>query len=98
MGTYRALGGRMGDCERGAGRRGIVTHAAAPRRLVERDRLDGEAPRRGEWHKLAVQASHREGDVEVGPVMPSLAHQRQGAAGVRLDELEAVCARLQPVR
>eukprot|EP00964_Phaeocystis_antarctica_P015706 scaffold8700_cov62-Phaeocystis_antarctica.AAC.8 len=69
---------------------------AAPRRLAERDRLDGEAPRRSERHELPVGTPHQEGDVQVGAVVPSLTHQRQGAAGVRLDELEAVGARLWP--
>ena len=76
---------------------GAFEHAAAPRRLAERDRLDGEAPRRSERHKLPSRTSHREGYVEVGPVVPSLAHQRQRAAGVRLDELEAVGTRLQHI-
>ena len=76
---------------------GAFEHAAAPRRLAERDRLDGEALRRSEWHELPSRTSHREGYVEVGPVVPSLAHQRQRAAGVRLDELEAVGTRLQHI-
>jgi hypothetical protein len=73
---------------------GVCDRAAAPRRLAKRDRLDGEAPRRSERHELAVRISHREGYVQVGPIVPSLAHQRQRAAGVRLDELESVGARL----